>query len=149
MSLYKKLKADQVQSRKDRDVLKAALLTTLMGEIQVSATGNGTPDYDEDGVLKVADNAVLAVIKKFIKNTNEFIRVKDNPTSRQEIEILQAYLPKQLEDEVLKALIDAYVIVAKHEGKDSGGALIGFVMKQLKEGYPDQFDASKVKAFLS
>ena len=78
MSLYKTLKADQIQARKDRDVLKAALLTTLMGEIQVSATGNGTPDYDEDGVLKVADDAVLAVIKKFIKNTNEFIRVKDN-----------------------------------------------------------------------
>lgn len=144
MSLYKTLKADQIQARKDRDVLKAALLTTLMGEIQVSATGNGTPDYDEDGVLKVADDAVLAVIKKFIKNTNEFIRVKDNPTSRQEIEILQAYLPKQLSDEELKVAIGLILADCKLEG----GKRMGFVMGQLKQQYPDQFDASKVKGII-
>lgn len=144
MSLYKTLKADQIQARKDRDVLKSALLTTLMGEIQVSATGNGTPDYDEDGVLKVANDAVLAVIKKFIKNTNEFIRVKDNPTSRQEIEILQAYLPKQLSDEELKVAIGLILADCQLEG----GKRIGFVMGQLKQQYPDQFDASKVKGII-
>lgn len=92
MSLYKTLKADQIQARKDRDVLKAALLTTLMGEIQVSATGNGTPDYDEE--LKVAIGLILADC--------------------------------QLE----------------------GGKRMGFVMGQLKQQYPDQFDASKVKGII-
>lgn len=145
MSLYKKLKADQVQSRKDRDVLKAALLTTLMGEIQVSATGNGIPEYEDDGVLKVADESVLSIIKKFIKNTNEFIRVKDNPTSRQEIQILQAYLPKQLTDEELKIAV-AYALT---DCTAEGGKRMGHVMNVLKQQYPDQFDASKVKAFLS
>lgn len=144
MSLYKTLKAHQLQARKDKDVLKAALLTTLMGEVQGSSTGNGIPEYDEDGVLKVADESVLSVIKKFIKNTNEFIRVKDNPTSRQEVEILQAYLPKQLSDEELKVAIGFILADCQLEG----GKRMGFVMGQLKQQYPDQFDASKVKGII-
>lgn len=144
MSLYKTLKAHQLQARKDKDVLKAALLTTLMGEVQGSSTGNGIPEYDEDGVLKVADESVLSVIKKFIKNTNEFIRVKDNPTSRQEVEILQAYLPKQLSDEELKVAIGLILADCQLEG----GKRMGFVMGQLKQQYPDQFDASKVKGII-
>lgn len=138
MSLYKTLKADQVQSRKDRNVLKSALLTTLMGEASKSVAGQG------ENVVPT-DETVLALTKKFIKDAQEFIRIKDNETTRTEIEILRAYLPKQLTDEELK-------VAVAHALSDctlEGGKRMGYVMGILKQQYPDQFDASKVKAFLN
>jgi uncharacterized protein YqeY len=135
-NLYSKIKADQIQARKDREVLKAALLTTLMGEAQKTTAGSGQ---------EPADDQVMALIKKFVKDLKEFIRIKDNPTSRSELEILEAYLPKQLTDEQLKAAVDAILVDCTVEG----GKRMGYVMGQLKQQYPDQFDASKVKGLIS
>lgn len=146
MSLFKQIKTDQVAARKAKDSVKASLLTTLIGEIQGSVTGGKAPvAYEEDGVtLKVADDETLKVIKKFLKNAQETIRLKDNPETRQEIETLDAYLPKQLSDEQLKAAVDSILANCTLEG----GKRMGYVMGQLKQQYPDQFDASKVKGMV-
>lgn len=148
MSLFKKIKADQLEARKAKDAVKASLLTTLLGEIQGSVTGGSTPlEYEEDGTLKVADADVSKLIKKFVKSANETIRLKDNPQTHLELQVLESYLPSQLNDDELKALVASYKLIGQNEGK-VGGALIGFVMSQMKEGYLDRFDASKVKGLL-
>lgn len=146
MSLFKQIKTDQVDARKAKDSVKASLLTTLIGEIQGSVTGGKAPvAYEGDGVtLKVADDETLKVIKKFLKNAQETIRLKDNPQTRQEIETLDAYLPKQLSDEQLQAAVDSILATCTLEG----GKRMGYVMGQLKQQYPDQFDASKVKGMM-
>lgn len=138
MNLFETIKTQQVEARKARETIKATLLTTLLGEISTQVAG--TSQHPSDDVS-------IAVIKKFIKNTNETLRLKDNEISKQELEILESFLPKQLTDVELKALVDVYVLVGKKEGKQ-GGALVGFVMKEMKEGYPDRYDASKVKALV-
>lgn len=138
MSLFNEIKIQQVEARKARQLVRATLLTTLLGEISTQVAGTSQEPSDE---------IATAVVKKFVKNTNETIRLKDNEVSREELEILEAFLPKPLTDSELEALVAAYVLAAKSEGK-TGGALVGSVMKDMKEGYPNRYDAAKVKGFI-
>lgn len=138
MSLFNEIKTQQVEARKARQTVRATLLTTLLGEISTQVAGTTQEPSDE---------VSTSVVKKFVKNTNETLRLKDNEISREELEILESFLPKPLTDAELEALVAAYVLVAKSEGK-TGGALVGSVMKDMKEGYPNRYDAAKVKGLI-
>lgn len=138
MSLFNEIKTQQVEARKARQTVRATLLTTLLGEISTQVAGTTQEPSDE---------VSTSVVKKFVKNTNETLRLKDNEVSREELEILESFLPKPLTDVELTALVASYVLIAKSEGK-TGGALVGSVMKDMKEGYPNRYDAAKVKSLI-
>lgn len=139
MSLYQQIKTTQLEARKEKSTIHINLFTTLLGEIQTANTGTKT------GNTEISDSDVIKVINKFIKSTKETLKLKpSNQVATLELEILESFLPKPLSDVELKALVAAYVLVGKKENVQ-GGALVGFVMKEMKEGYPDRYDASKVK----
>lgn len=142
MSLYKKIKDEQIEARKAKDTVKASLLTTLLGEIQTAVTGGLTASQGDP-----SDADVTKVVKKFVKNTNETIRLKDNETSRTELAVLEQYLPQPLSDFELGELVGKFTKEGVEAGKQ-GGALVGHVMKQLKEGFADRYDAAKVKGLV-
>lgn len=142
MSLYKKIKDEQIEARKAKDTVKASLLTTLLGEIQTAVTGGLTTSQGDP-----SDTDVTKVVKKFVKNTNETIRLKDNETSRTELAVLEQYLPQPLSDFELGELVGKFTKEGVEAGKQ-GGALVGHVMKQLKEGFADRYDAAKVKGLV-
>lgn len=145
MSLYKKIKDEQIEARKAKDTVKASLLTTLLGEIQTAVTGGLTAS--QFGILNPTDADVTKIVKKFVKNTNETIRLKDNETSRTELAVLEQYLPQPLSDFELGELVGKFTKEGVEAGKQ-GGALVGHVMKQLKEGFADRYDAAKVKGLV-
>lgn len=145
MSLFKQLKEEQLAARKAKDAVRASLLTTLIGEIQTAITGGANASqFGLASSLDAKDEDTFKVIKKFIKNAETSLSMREDAKTKEELEILQTYMPKLLTEHELKAIVASYVLVGKHEGK-SGGALVGYVMKQLKEGYADRYDASKVK----
>lgn len=127
--LMQQLKADQLQARKDRNTVKATLLTTLIGE----AANIGK----NDGNRETTDQEVVQIVKKFIKGMDETLMVlyerKAHDTAEgveMEKKILNEYLPRQMTGQ---QIMDAL--------KASGLQLNkGICMKYLKENFAGQYD---------
>lgn len=139
MSLLENIKNDQVEARKnlykdngetkESKQIKSSLLTTLYSEAAVIGKNNGNRE--------TTDSEVQQVIKKFIKNIDEFLVHRPKATELLlQKQVLQSYLPKQLTEEELQQAVDE--IVGNIE--QTGPKAIGAVMKQLKMKYDGQFD---------
>ncbi len=143
--MVEKIKADQLQARKEHDKIKAGNLTALIGEISIVGKNarNG----------ETTDEESLTVIKKFIKNTNETLRIfidasmklGADPHSiekinelRAEIKMYESYLPKQLNTDELKEIIQSFL--KESSDNDSMKLNVGTIMNFLKEFYNGQYD---------
>lgn len=114
MSLFERITKDYSKTRLARDEIRINLLSTLIGDLE-----NGAKFVD--GKKVVDDQAVISMIKKYIKN-NEIIlgavkqvvpRSTDEQTSTdhaifrtmKEIEVLNSYLPQQLTEQEMKDIL--------------------------------------------
>jgi len=140
MSLLQRIKDDQLAARKARDTLKATLLTTLIGEATTVK-----PDGSRGG----SDAEVTALIKKFIKNTNEVLKALgsiEGGAAMQplaELAILETYLPKQLSEAELTA---AVAEIVGHFREKTNPVTMGMVMGALKAGFEGQYDGKMASA---
>lgn len=125
MSLFQTLKNDQLQARKDRDSATASLLTTLIGEAAMVGKN--------DGNRESTDSEVLATIKKFVKNINESLAVRNDAALQHEKTILESYLPVQLTDTDLRLII--YDLVTSQSTSNMGS-----VMQVLKTKFNGRYD---------
>ena len=132
--LMDQIRAAQLEARKTRNATKAGLLTTLIGE--AAAIGKN------DGNRETSDSEVVAVIKKFIKNidlTLEAMRGRgrhdDEAVMTTEKEILEKFLPSQLSEDQLKA-----IVVALKNEYDAGPKDMGKILGTLKMRHSGQYD---------
>lgn len=104
-SLIEKVKADQLQARKDRIMfngvdVKSSLLTTLIGESQV----DGKDPTDEE---------LIKVVQKFLKNNDIFLMQAKDENKRKtlvlEKNILKSYLPAELSEDDIRDFLDTAV----------------------------------------
>ena len=133
------LKNDALAARKARDAVRSALLTTLVAE--AAKVGK------DDGNRASTEAEVVAVVKKFIKNTEETLRaVQGKPAeaqARSELAILKAYLPKQATEEDVRAKVAELVGGLS----DRSPKQMGVVMAGLNAAFEGNFDkavASKI-----
>jgi len=144
MSLLETIKQDQLEARKAKETVKIDLLTTLYSEA-VMVGKNSTPPRD------TTDAEVIAMVKKFMKNTNEFLSLAGDRRDgdrvdvlSQELDLLQHYLPTQLSEDELHHIITSYV--------DSNGISLpkgtGLIMKHLKDNYGGLYDGATVSNFI-
>ena len=139
MSLLEQIKKDQFEARKNKESLKATLLTTLFSEASMKGKNAGRDTTDEETVQ---------VIQKFLKGINETIGYLEKGGSESdealatvvaEKAILEAYLPKMVSADELEQVVGGLVA--------SGLNNMGAVMKALKEKFGSSLDgklASKV-----
>lgn len=141
MTLLSQIKSDLLVQRKaGTNKLQINLLTTLLGEASRSGL--------DDGKRESTDAEVIATVKKFVKGLNETIahantKGLDVSGKLQELETLNAYLPKQLDEYQLKLILSNL--------KAENYTTRSEAMKQLKERYNGQFDgklASNIAASL-
>ncbi|MDX1532622.1 MAG: GatB/YqeY domain-containing protein [Nitrosopumilaceae archaeon] len=129
--LLSRIKIDQLKARKQKDHFTAKALTTLLGE--ASPSGNETTN----------DDAVVKVVRKFIKNAKEmakYANAYDRYNIDAEIALYETYLPRQLNQFELRDIIKALIL-------ESGADNIGKVMAGLNKKYKGEFDgglASKI-----
>ena len=114
MSLFEKIKKDYYRTRLAKETIRINLLSTLIGDLESSAKF-------VDGKKVVDDQAVIGMIKKYLKN-NEIIleAVKRVPgrspeevstqsesiyRTTKEIEVLNSFLPQQLSEQELKDIL--------------------------------------------
>lgn len=141
MSLIQQIKTDQLTARKKKDKNAVSLLTTLIGEAEIIGK--------DDGNRESTDLEVVAVIKKFIKNLNEVLKVTEMNNNNYsnaiyEVELLETYLPTQLNESDLLNLIQPQVdaldnISPKHMGK---------IMSWLKQNYSGQYDGKMASSIV-
>lgn len=121
--LLQTLKKDALEARKARDSVKSTALITLIGEIETSVKAGRSTDSDED---------VLVVITKFVKNINETMSVAPSAELEAERAIYIAYLPMQMTEQELSAVIMGFIANGLKGAKE--------IMPALKAQYNGKFD---------
>ena len=117
------------EAKKNKEVLKANLLSTLYAEIfTLSKSGKELTEDDE-----------IRIIKKFVKNIDETLALEITEEQKtrlnSEKEILESYLPKQLSSEEAEKIVDEML---------SQGKVMKDIMAYFKENYTGRYDGRTV-----
>ena len=147
--LVQKVRLDQLQARKDRDTVRASLLTTLLGEFEGAmktgaSNGKKGDSANEPAVIAPSNSSEVlqALIKKFLKNIDATLAIRQLPDIIREKEILESYLPKQLTDDELSATIDSIVA-------NGAAPNVGAIMKELQTKYKGQYDGKTASQLIT
>ena len=133
MSLLESIKLDQLNARKARNVIKAQVLTTLIGEIEGELTRLKPEDRDE----KIAATCI-AKIKQFLDKIKENELIAGGRRDGNwcdvllaEREAIEGYMPRQMDKSELKRVLVQFN--AENPNK-------GVLMKFLKDNFAGQYD---------
>jgi uncharacterized protein YqeY len=145
MTLKKQLQEDLTASIRARDELRSGTIRlTLSAITNEEVAGKVARELSDDEVLKV-----IAREAKKRREAAEAFDAGDRPESaareRAEGEILAAYLPKQLTDEELTAIVAEAVASAKAGGAE-GPRAMGAVMKLVNPKVAGLAEGGRVAA---
>ena len=146
MSLKTKIEEKLNEALKAKDKKTYPTLRLIVSAIKDAEIANRTKDIKE-----MSDSDLTSILKKMIKQRNESCEVYkkagrnellENETK--EIEVISAFLPKQLSEEETKKICE--------EAIKSSGAYsmkdMGKIMGMLKSKYADTLDFSKVSSII-
>ena len=146
MSLKNQIEEKLNQALKEKDKNTYPTLRLIVSAIKDAEIANRSKEKKD-----ISDSDITAILKKMIKQRNESCEVYkkagrtellDNETK--EINVINAFLPKQLNDEETKKICE--------EAIKSAGAIsmkdMGKVMGVLKSKHADTLDFSKVSSVI-
>jgi uncharacterized protein len=132
---------DAMKARDERRVSTLRLVN--------AAIKNADIDVSRQGKGDLTDDELFALMQKMIKQRQESAEIYDKAgrpelaaKEREEIAIIEAYLPKQLSEDEIGSLVATLV-------KETGASAIkdmGRVMAALKERYAGKLDFAKASA---
>ena len=115
MTLKEKINADYMTAFKAKDAVSKKLLSVIKGEIQTIEKNVG--------VDSLSDEEVTKILNKTVKSLKETLQAFDSTDTKLELEIVEAYLPKQLSrDEIVSKVTELKV---------AGITNIGQIMKEF------------------
>ena len=140
--MYDKIKGDIVSALKEKDTLKLQTLRGVKGEIDLEHI-NKKVDITDDLIIGVITHQIKTrreSISEFEKGGRQDLIDKTN----KEIKLLETYLPKQLdESDVIAILDEAFLKVNPTSSKD-----MGLIMKEVTPKLKGRADMSKVSAMI-
>jgi len=146
MSLKKKIdeKLNEALKAKDKNTYPTLRLI-------VSAIKDAEIAGRSKGLKEIKDNEIISLLKKMVKQRNESCEVYEKAgrnellkNERDEIEIINLFLPQQLSEEETKKICQETI---KNVGA-SAMKDIGKIMGALKSKHADSLDFSKVSKIL-
>jgi hypothetical protein len=144
-ALKAQLQANLTTAMKARDQLTASTL-----RMALTAITNEEVSGKQARVL--SDEEVLSVLGKEAKKRREAAEAYDAADraelaakERDELGVLEAYLPEELSPQEVQSIIDAAVAQAAGQGL-SGGAAMGAVMKLVQQQVKGRADGATVAA---
>lgn len=129
-TIKEQIQKDRIAAMKARDSARKDVLDYILGELQKS---------EKDPSAK-GDKAT-AVIKAYVKSLKDFIdqhgtaRPQEAQKYQGEIDILMAYLPRQLSDDEVRAEVKAIM--------EAGVTAKGLIMAELKKRHGAALDGRK------
>ena len=144
MSLHSDIKNQLKEAMKAKDAAKLRTVRSMLTAFTNELVATGSKPQDE-----LADAGVLSVIKRLAKQRKESI-VQFEAAKRQdladpekeELAILESYLPTLMSQDALRPLVEAK-IAEMGADKSKMGMLIGTLMKEL-QGKADGADVKAV-----
>lgn len=136
MNLFEQIKQKRGIARKERDQFTVTLLSTLIGEIE---TKHRSGDKEYSDIVQ----ACQKVTKKTIDACKEMYDLKKDEKFLNEISILESFIPKQLEDNEIKSIIQEI-----KEKIPDVKLLTKEVMSHLKSNYFGRYESTKVIQFI-
>lgn len=133
MEFMKRISADMKLAMKSGEKLRLETLRTLRAalmerEIEKRGTGHDMGSDDEIGVLMTAVKKRRESIEQFQKGGRADLVDQE----QRELAIIQEYLPKQLTEEEVRAIIEEIVVQTGGAGPSDFGKVMPLVMKQVK-----------------
>ena len=146
MSLKKQIEDKLNEALKAKDKNTYPTLRLIVSAIKDAEIANRTKNQKE-----MLDRDLTAILKKMIKQRNESCEVYKKAgrdelliNEKKEIEVISAFLPKQLSEEETKKICEEAI-------KSSGASSMkdmGKVMGVLKSKHADTLDFSKVSSII-
>jgi uncharacterized protein YqeY len=140
MTLKSRITEDMKNAMRAKDATRLLTIRMLLAAVK---------QREVDERIELADTDVLTIIDKMIKQRRESITAFESggrpelaAAERAEIELLQAYMPQQLPE----AEIDALIAAAMAAAGTSGMAAMGKVMATLKPQLAGRADMTQVSA---
>lgn len=126
MSLALRLQADMTSSRKAQDKARTLLLGTIISDVR---------NREIEAKRALTDADVVEVLQRGIKKRRESIEMYDKggradlaDREREEVRMLEVYLPAQASPEEIRAAVKAAIT----GGAANVGAVMGKVMPQFR-----------------
>jgi len=143
MSLRDKLSTDMKEAMKAGDKKKLATVRLMLSAIKEKDINTRTEGHDS---ALISDAAIMDVLTKMVKQRQDSIAAFDQggrpelaQNERDEMLIIQSYMPKQMDEAEAKAAVaDVIKAVGATSVKD-----MGKVMAELKAKFSGQMDMGK------
>ncbi len=134
---------DAMRAKDERKLMTLRMVNSTLKNADIEARGNGKPP--------LAEGDVLAILQKMIKQRHESVEMYEKggreelaAQERAEIEVISAYLPKQMSDDDVKAAIATIIA----ETGAAGMKDMGKVIAELKARYVGQMDFGKASGLV-
>ena len=144
--LLDSIKKDLKIAMKAKETLKISTLRMITSSIKNIEINNRTSSKDESSNESLSDSEIIQLLSKMIKQRKESAEIykKSDRTDLEkkendEIEIIEQYMPSQINDEEIDNLINEII----DETGSSNIKDMGKVMTILKEKYSGQMDFGK------
>lgn len=122
MTLKEKINKDYIEAFKAKNNVKKNLLSVIKGEIQTIEKNTGVENLSDEDVIKILNKTVKS-LKETMVSLIDSQNVEKILTVKNELVIVDSYLPKQLSIEEIQSKIDSLVA--------SGLKNMGMIMKEF------------------
>ncbi|MCP6719970.1 MAG: GatB/YqeY domain-containing protein [Patescibacteria group bacterium] len=150
MTLEEKIKSDLVQALKEKDGLRSGTLRLVLSathNLEIEKKGKS-----EGKEVVLGDDEVLEVLRKEAKKRKEAIEMYKKgkrgelaEKEEKELNIIEEYLPSQMNEEEIVKILDETMVRVKPGGPADFGKVMGDAMKQLKGKADAQMVAGLIK----
>ncbi|MFV8819696.1 GatB/YqeY domain-containing protein [Haliea sp. E17] len=130
LSLPDRIKADVKSAMKSRDKERLAALRLIQAEFK---------RIEVDERIEIEDARALAVLDKMVKQRRDSAqqyldagRTELADIENAEIAVLQEFLPSQLSEDEINALIDEAIATSGAEGMQAMGAVMGLIKPKVQ-----------------
>lgn len=130
MSVMERLDQDMKQAMKDRAALKLSVIRMVKAALKNEEINKGRP-LSEDEVLTI----LTRELKQRRESLHEFEkagRVELASKTREEIDVLSAYLPAQLSEDELREIVREAIATTNASSKKEMGKVMGAIMPKVK-----------------
>ena len=131
MNLKTQIVEDLTSAMKNAEELKKEVLRMLKAEVMKE-------EVSGDSKRELEDSEIVKIVKRMVKQRKDSIqqfesggRVELGAKEKEEIPILEKYLPAQLSEEKIVEIVARKKEELKIEDKSKMGLLIGMVMKEV------------------
>lgn len=141
--LLEQLRTDLNTAMKDRDQLKTSTIRMVLSAVQVASVAG-------DEAAELTDAEVTAVLRSEAKRRTEAAELYENAgraeqaaSERNELAVIEAYLPAAMDDATLQGIVDEEIAAARKAGAE-GPKAMGQVIKAVKDRVGDGADGGRI-----